>query len=119
LSLLVPKYTADTSLFICPGSEDGALPSGQSIAKHRISYAYYMGLRSDSGAQWPLLSDAQINVDAKRKGDRLFSAENKRPGNNHRGFGGNVLFADGHVEDSSGEATADLPIPAGGTLLNP
>ena len=27
LDALVPRYTADTSLFICPGSDDSALPS--------------------------------------------------------------------------------------------
>ena len=43
LSLLVPHYTVDTSIFICPGGRDSALPSGVSFANRKISYAYYMG----------------------------------------------------------------------------
>src|SRR5438445_9833494 len=43
LDLLIPKYTADTSLFICPGTGDSSPPGGESIANRRISYAYYMG----------------------------------------------------------------------------
>src|SRR5262249_49498950 len=45
LDLLVPKYTSDTSVFICPGSKDASLPSGEPFGKHIISYAYYMGRR--------------------------------------------------------------------------
>ena len=32
LDVLVPRYTADTSLFICPGDKDALLPSGESFA---------------------------------------------------------------------------------------
>jgi prepilin-type processing-associated H-X9-DG protein len=120
LSLLVPKYTSDTSIFICPGSGDSALPGGQPFENRRISYAYYMGLHSDAGVQAPVLSDAQISSTPKRKGDPLFAtAKNEHPGNNHRTFGGNVIFADGHVETTDGLAPVDLPVPFGGTLLNP
>ena len=49
--LLVPKYTADTSLFICPASKDGPLPGGESIANRRVSYAYYMGRKSGSAEE--------------------------------------------------------------------
>ena len=43
LDELVPKYTADTSIFICPGGRDSEIPSGEPLDKHKISYAYYMG----------------------------------------------------------------------------
>src|SRR5205809_588897 len=33
LDLLVPRYTADTSIFICPGGRDGTIPSGVSLAR--------------------------------------------------------------------------------------
>ena len=39
LDLLVPRYTVDTSLFICPGSNDSPLPSGESLLQRKISYA--------------------------------------------------------------------------------
>ena len=42
LDALVPRYTSDTAVFICPASKDSALPSGESIRKRKISYAYYM-----------------------------------------------------------------------------
>src|ERR1035438_30973 len=40
LDALVPHYTVDTSIFICPGGRDSALPSGESFANRKISYAY-------------------------------------------------------------------------------
>ncbi|HMG04719.1 MAG TPA: type II secretion system protein [Chthoniobacterales bacterium] len=119
LSELVPKYTTDTNIFICPGSKDAALPGAQPFAERRISYAYYMGLRRDSPPDAPLVSDEQCDVHAKRKGDAVFSNSGKGPGNNHRGYGGNVLFVDGHVETGDAIAAHDLAIPAGVVLLNP
>jgi prepilin-type processing-associated H-X9-DG protein len=119
LSELVPRYTSDTSLFICPGSKHKALPGAQSFAERHISYAYYMGLTQNAPAGTPLISDAQVDLHAKRQGEALFSASGKAPGNNHRRFGGNVLFVDGHVETSDGAATRDLPIAIGAVLLNP
>jgi prepilin-type processing-associated H-X9-DG protein len=119
LSELVPHYTSDTSIFICPGSKTSALPGAQPFADRRISYAYYMGLRRDSPAETPLVSDAQIDTHPKRGGDALFSVNGKAPGNNHRAYGGSVLFVDGHVETGGAVATRDLAIPAGVVLLNP
>src|SRR6185436_16280343 len=43
LDTLVPRYTSDTSIFICPASKDPAPTSGQSLRQQRISYSYYMG----------------------------------------------------------------------------
>jgi prepilin-type processing-associated H-X9-DG protein len=76
-------------------------------------------LKRDSPPDAPLVSDEQCDVRAKRKGDALFSNTGKEPGNNHRGYGGNVLFVDGHVETGDAIATRDLAIPAGVVLLNP
>jgi prepilin-type processing-associated H-X9-DG protein len=119
LSELVPRYTSDTSIFICPGSKNSALPGAQPFADRRISYAYYMGLRRDAPPETPLVSDAQIDTHPKRRGDALFSVNGNAPGNNHRADGGSVLFVDGHVETGGAVATRDLAIPIGVVLLNP
>ena len=119
LSELVPSYTTDTSIFICPGGGAAALPSAQPFANRRISYSYYMGLSRESSPDAALVSDAQTNVNAKRTGDALFSETGSAPGRNHRRYGGNVLFVDGHVETGGAVATRDLPIPKGVVLLNP
>ena len=118
LSLLVPKYTADTSIFICPGSGDSALPSGAPFGNRRISYAYYMGQRL-GGGQAPLMSDRQVNTLPKQAGDAVFSATGKPPGNNHRKNGGNFLFGDGHVDMTPPELSFSLVTTQGVVLLNP
>ena len=119
LSELVPKYTTDTNIFICPGTGASALPGAQPFADRRISYAYYMGRKRTDPPDAPLVSDAQVDVRAKQKGDATFSAAGKAPGNNHRRYGGNVLFLDGHVETIDTAAPRDLVIPTGVVLLNP
>jgi len=119
LSQLVPLYTTDTSLFICPGSKDAALPGAEPFAARRISYAYYMGLRSDAVHQTALVSDGQATNGAKQTGEAIFSADGKAPGNKHRRYGGNVLFVDGSVEAFPPQASRDFPLPPGTTLLNP
>ena len=118
LSLLVPHYTVDTSIFICPGGKDSPLPSGVSFASRKISYAYYMGQRLGD-AQQPLMSDCQINTQPKRAGDFAFSATGKPPGNNHHKYGGNFLFADGHAELSPPQIPFSLVTTQGVVLLNP
>ena len=119
LSELVPRYTSDTSIFICPGSKAKSLPGAQPFAERRITYAYYMGLKSEVPPQTPLVSDAQVDARPKQKGDALFSATGKTPGHNHRRYGGNVLFVDGHVETGDAVALSELKIPIGVVLLNP
>ncbi len=119
LSELVPRYTSDTSIFVCPGSKTPALPGAEPFAERRISYAYYMGLTRDSGAGAPLVSDAQVNTKAKQRGDAVFSSDGKRPGDNHRKYGGSILFADGHAETWGTVAARDLPVLSGAVLLNP
>jgi prepilin-type processing-associated H-X9-DG protein len=118
LDALVPRYTADTSIFICPGGRDSPLPSGVSFAKRKISYADYMGQRLGDAHQ-PLMSDRQINTLPKRAGDFAFSATGKPPGNNHHKYGGNFLFCDGHVELTPPQLPFSLVTTQGIVLLNP
>lgn len=118
LDALVPRYTADTSILICPGSHDGALPSGESIRQRRISYAYYMGRRL-ADAQEPLLSDRQVDAQSKVPGQQVFSVTGKPPGNNHDKSGGNILFCDGHVQRTPAAAAFSLVLTQGVVLLNP
>jgi prepilin-type N-terminal cleavage/methylation domain-containing protein len=120
LDELVPKYTADTTIFICPGGRDSAIPSGEPLRRHKISYAYYMGWRLDQAApQSPLMSDRQINTEPKRAGEMVFSANGKSPGNNHHKYGGNFLRADGSVEFSPAQLAFSLAETPGVVLLNP
>jgi prepilin-type N-terminal cleavage/methylation domain-containing protein/prepilin-type processing-associated H-X9-DG protein len=118
LDVLVPKYTSDTSPFICPGSNDGALPAGESFRSRKISYAYYMGW-SMTNSQQVLMSDKQVDTKAKSVGQAVFSTTGKPPGSNHRKFGGNFLFCDGHTEMSPAVAPFPLALTNGEVLLNP
>jgi len=118
LDLLVPKYTSDPSALICPGSKDAELPSAQSIRSRTISYAYYMG-RFLTNTQQVLMSDRQVDTRAKVAGQAVFSINGKPPGNNHRKFGGNFLFCDGHCQMSPAAAPFALGLGAGEVLLNP
>ena len=119
LSQLVPLYTTDTSVFICPASGHAALPGAQPLADRRISYAYCAGLKRDADPGALLVADAFANPRAKLSGDTLFSTTGHAPGNNHRTAGGNILFVDGHVETLGSIAPRALPLPPGATLLNP
>jgi len=118
LDVLVPRYTADTSIFICPGGRDSALPEGVSFRKRKISYAYYMGAPLND-AQQALMSDRQVNTLSKAAGDYAFSTTGKPPGNNHHKYGGNFLFGDGHMEMTPPKVPFSLAIPPGVVLLNP
>ena len=118
LDMLVPRYTSDTSPFICPGSKDALLPGGESFRTRKISYAYYMG-RSLTNTQQVLMSDQQVDTQPKVAGQATFSSTGKPPGNNHRQFGGNLLFCDGHTELSRVEAPFALGLNSGEVLLNP
>ena len=118
LDQLVPKYTADTSIFICPGGRDAPIPSGEPLRKHKISYAYYMGRRLDTPPA-VLMSDRQVDTLPKRAGEFAFSPNGKPPGNNHHKFGGNFLKCDGSVQDSPAQLTFSLAAAPGVVLLNP
>ena len=118
LAQLVPKYTAATEPFICPGSKDKAIPEGEPFEKRRISYAYYMGQHAESRAEL-LMSDQQIDTLPKIKGQPVFSTDGKRPGNNHHRYGGNLLYADGRTEMIPARAPFSLVATQGVVLLNP
>ena len=115
---LVPRYTADTAIFVCPGSKDSPLPAGESLRKGRISYAYYMG-RTASESQSALLSDKQVDTQAKEAGQQVFSANGKAPGNNHHKYGGTFLFCDGDMKSSPAMTPIALPLGTNVVLLNP
>lgn len=119
LSLLVPRCTTETAIFICPGSPDRPLPEAQSFVGRKISYAYYMGRTAQDGAEAMLLSDEQVDTRPRRAGDPIFSVSGKRPADNHRKFGGNVLFCDGHAEQLEALAPRDLLFTNPVVLLNP
>jgi len=118
LNILVPKYNADTSVFICPGGRDAAIPSGEPLTKHKISYAYFMGRHLDDG-QKALMSDRQVNAEPKRAGELVFSPNGKPPGNNHHQYGGNFLFCDGSLQFCPAQLTFSLAGEPGIVLLNP
>lgn len=117
LATLVPRYTVDTSVFVCPATKDSAPANAGAFGKRAISYAYYMGLQATNSHV--LLSDRQVDTLAKKAGQPLFSATGKPPGNNHGSSGGNLLFCDGHTESSP--VLAPVPLDAGNgiVLLNP
>ena len=118
LDLLVPKYTADTTVFICPGSSDSDLASGESIRKRTISYAYYMGRRPTDG-QEALMSDRQVDTLPKSAGQNVFSTNGKPPGNNHGKYGGVFLFCDGTAQLVPAAVPFNINQPTGVALLNP
>ena len=118
LDALVPRYTVDTAVFTCPGSKDAPVPSGESLRQHKISYAYYMGRRATE-AQQVLMSDRQVNTQAKGQGEYAFSSTGKPPGNNHGKLGGNFLFCDGHTEVPPPQVPFSLTLTNGVVLLNP
>jgi prepilin-type N-terminal cleavage/methylation domain-containing protein len=118
LDKLVPRYTVDTSIFICPGGRDAEIPSGESLGNHKISYAYYMGWRLDTPSA-VLMSDRQVNTEPKRAGEIVFSPNGKPPGNNHHKYGGNFLFSDGSVQAGGPQLPFSLAFTQGVVLLNP
>jgi prepilin-type N-terminal cleavage/methylation domain-containing protein/prepilin-type processing-associated H-X9-DG protein len=122
LGALVPKYSADTSIFICPGGRDSEIPAGEPLSRHKISYAYFMGRWLNDSPTTPptvLLSDRQINAEPKRAGEMVFSENGQAPGNNHHKYGGNFLFADGSVQGSGPQLMFSLAAAPGVVLLNP
>ena len=118
LDLLVPRYTADSSSFICPGSKDRKLPQGDNFANRRISYAYFMGRRLDEGREL-LMTDRQISTNAKALKQPIFSQNGRPPGNNHHKYGGNYLFCDGSMERGGALASVPVVLSSNVVLLNP
>lgn len=118
LGQLLPRYISTTTSFICPASKDKRLPEAEPVGERKISYAYYMGRRLND-ANEALVSDAQVNALPKQKGERVFSPDGKKPGNNHHKYGGNFLFGDGRLEMSSAKAPFPLLFTNPVVLLNP
>ena len=118
LEVLVPRYTADTAVFVCPGTKDPPLSAGESFRQHKISYAYYMGRRV-ADSQQVLMSDRQVDTRAKAAGELAFSDTGKPPGNNHDKLGGNLLFCDGRTEGTLPRLPFSLMLTQGVVLLNP
>jgi prepilin-type processing-associated H-X9-DG protein len=118
LDLLVPRYTIDTSVFVCPASKARPLPAGESFRNRQISYAYYMGRRAADTAE-VLLTDQQIDTSPKAAGQAAFSTTGRPPGNNHGQTGGNLLYGDGHVDFISPRAGSGLAPRPGIVMLNP
>lgn len=119
LSLLIPRCTTSTELFICPGSDDKVPPKAQPFDDRKISYAYYMGRRADAGPDVPLLTDEQVNTESKQLGQLLFSDTGTGPGSNHDRFGGVILFTDGSTRVTDTNAPISMELEPGITLLNP
>ncbi len=119
LSLLVPRSTTVTEMFICPASDDNKLPEAEPFAKRRISYAFYMGRTKNDGSDALLLSDRQVNSFPKIKRQLMFSDTGKEPGANHSKSGGNVLFCDGAFTAIKARAARDYLFPTNVVLLNP
>ena len=119
LSLLVPRDTTDTGIFICPASGDKPPPEAEPFTNSRISYAYYMGRAVHDTPNEALASDWQVNSLAKRQGQALFSSNGSKPGNNHGKDGGNLLLDDGSLEFSGPAAPKDLLLGTEIRLLNP
>lgn len=119
LSLLVPRSTTSTEYFTCPSSGDGTLASAKPFAGKRISYAFAMGLSKDAPATQWLLADALLAPVTNAVGQPIFSSTGKKPANNHRDRGGNVMFADGHAERSPPKSSVAIEAPAGVVILNP
>ena len=65
------------------------------------------------------MSDEQVNTEAKRIGEALFSVDGEAPGNNHKQYGGVILFCDGSAQLSGTNAQVPLPLGRGVRLLNP
>src|SRR5690606_2640371 len=118
LAGLVPRYTADSTIFVCPGSKDKPLPPGTPLTAGRISYAYYMG-RKQTDERLPLLSDRQVDTKPKVSHALVFSEDGSKPANNHHKYGGVFLFSDGSAEHFPAQTPIALPVGAGVTLLTP
>jgi prepilin-type N-terminal cleavage/methylation domain-containing protein/prepilin-type processing-associated H-X9-DG protein len=118
LAPLVPHYTSDTQIFVCPASGNPFQPVDTAFSNWKISYAYYMGHRS-SDPDAVVMSDEQINTHDKSKGDTVFSETGKPPGNNHGKGGGNFMLCDGSVVPSDVNAPFSLRFTQPIVLLNP
>lgn len=118
LSLLIPKFTSQTSTFICPSLGDAPLPEGEPFRSRRISYGYVMGLSRTNEPSQFVLSDQQIDTRPKKAGTRVFASSDDPPGNNHGPYGGNILLLDGSVQTIAKRTESDLTF-SNAVFLNP
>jgi hypothetical protein len=118
LALLVPRYTSETRSFICPGAKTPSDLPVDRFARQQISYAFYMG-QWMTNTEGLLMTDQQVNAQAKGPGQLVFSADGKGRGNNHQSHGGNLLFTDGRVERIGPRTPQSMPIKPAVKLLNP
>jgi hypothetical protein len=119
LSLLIPRYSTLTEMFICPGSGDRTLPEGESFARRRISYAYYMGRTNNEGPDEVIVTDRQVDTASKKAGQQIFSNNGKKPGANHSKYGGCYVTLGGESGGSRSFADRDFLFGTNITLLNP
>jgi prepilin-type N-terminal cleavage/methylation domain-containing protein len=119
LSMLVPRCTTETSIFICPASDDKPIPESESFAQRPISYAYYMGWATDQAAGKAIASDWQVDSAPKGPGQQIFSSDGKPPGNNHQKHGGNIVLIGGQTVNCGPRTVLDLRYPREVLLLNP
>lgn len=119
LSLLIPKCTTETAIFVCPGGDDKPLPESEPFPKSRISYDYYMGRATNDDPGSIILSDWQVDALPKTRGQFIFSLNGKKPGNNHDAVGGNLVSCGGAVVFSPPKARQDFVFPNTVKLLGP
>ena len=81
------------------------------------NYKWTVEVLDESGTV--LMTDRQVNTNSKAGGQLVFSSSGKPPGNNHKKYGGNLLFCDGHADYSIPSATVSLTVTQGIVLLNP
>ena len=120
LSALIPLYTTDTDLFVCPGTEDKPPPQGEPFPKSEISYAYYMGWAKTDPGKSPIITDRQIPASAPEAASgTIFSTTGEGLGANHYKYGGLVLNVDGPTKRIKAEKSAPLEISSHVKLLLP
>jgi prepilin-type N-terminal cleavage/methylation domain-containing protein len=119
LSLLIPRGTTETAMFICPLSGDKPIPEGEPFSRRQISYAYYMGWTAAQGAGQVIATDWQIDTAPKNTGQQIFSLDGKTPGNNHQKQGGNLVLVNGQTITCGPRTPRDLRFPSKIILLNP
>jgi hypothetical protein len=119
LSLLVPRSTTETSIFICPASDDKPIPEAEPFTRQQISYAYYTGWTAAQGAGQVIATDWQVDTAPKGVGQQIFSEDGKGPGNNHQKHGGNLVLVGGQTISCGPKTPRDLRFPPPVILLNP
>jgi prepilin-type N-terminal cleavage/methylation domain-containing protein len=119
LSLLVPRSTTETAMFICPGNGDKSIPEGEPFNQRQISYAYYMGWTATQDAGHVIATDWQVDTAPKSIGQQIFSLDGNKPGNNHQKQGGNLVLVNGQTIACGPKTPLDLRFPPTVILLNP